>query len=128
MSAVPVTPEDLVELLHALKRAFDEDATDITISLVPTPTAEMPSSHRPVHYAGFERREDGSPRVLIWVDNAKLHLSAAELQAPMILAIADTGYAGAKWKTVFDQLGTDQARIRFTEQVQSLIENFGKPG
>jgi hypothetical protein len=126
----------------ALLRAVDaiDTSPNITISIVGKEPGEMPKTDPFFHYAGLDpKKQNGA---IIWMSHAVPDKPTADianqLRAAEELAVMDTGFAGPKWKAVYDYLaGLDaklpsgagdpyRSRHKLTAEIQSIIDSYSK--
>jgi hypothetical protein len=108
----------IVSLVH-MKDLFDafqlsKTSDRIVINIVGKPTSAMPNGAL-WHYAGSKSAATHVDS-WIWIDKAAPHTSeadqrviAAGMAAGMILAVMDSGFAGAFWKQFYDAEATKDA-------------------
>ena len=106
---------EVATLFDGVRAAFDPKNFSVHIGIVMTPAAKMPAYDPNVHYAGSRKSDDGKPAFSIWLLDS---LTPAQMAAPSVegalFGLMDTGYAGVRWKALYDQeaakdaaLGTD---------------------
>jgi hypothetical protein len=100
-----VSVTHLQDLFNAFQRAKTSER--IVINVVGKPTSAMPRGAL-WHYAGSKSAATHVDS-WVWLDNGAPHATAAEqrtiaagIAAGMLLAIMDSGFAGAFWKQFYD--------------------------
>ena len=95
---------EVATLLEGVRAAFDPKNFSVHIGIVMTPAAKMPAYDPNVHYAGAQKSADGKPAFSIWLLDS---LTPAQMAAPSIegafYGLTDTGFAGPRWKALYDQ-------------------------
>jgi hypothetical protein len=122
-----------------LLKAVDsiDTSPDITINIVGKDPGEMPKFDPFFHYAGLDPKN--AKRAIIWMSHAVPDKPTADianqLRAAEELACMDTGFAGPKWKAVYDYLASLDAKLPpdardpyrarhdLTTQIQKIIDS-----
>jgi hypothetical protein len=122
---------DIVTLLRAVQDS--KTRPGITINVVGKAASEMPGYDPIVHFAGL----DTSPTTAtIWVSKVPYtsEATAKALWAAVELACMATGFAGPKWKNIYDGVAAADAaqppgapnpykyRLGLTQQIKAIID------
>lgn len=103
IEGVTITGQDMSQLFGALHRALSptDDSIHLVISI--KKAEEMPSYDQQYHYAGITADSSGNRSLHVWInpDLSKQDEQNA-LAAGCMLAIADGGYAGTAFKSLYD--------------------------
>jgi hypothetical protein len=103
---------EVATLFDGVRAAFDPKNLSVHIGIVMTPAAKMPAYDPNVHYAVSRKRDDGKPAFTIWLLDS---LTPAQMATPSIegalFGLTDTGYAGPRWKALYDQEAAKDAAL-----------------
>lgn len=104
------TSEEMARLFIGIKNAFDPKDTSVHVNIDLRDRSLMPAYEPEWHYVGFSIAKDGNPGITVWVlrgmpDARTVHA----MEAGLILGLADSGYAGPKWKALYDAVAAKDA-------------------
>jgi tetratricopeptide (TPR) repeat protein len=103
---------EVATLFNGVRAAFDPKNFSVHIDIVLTPAAKMPPYDRNVHYAGPRKSDDGKPAFTILIlDSLKQEQMAVPLTEGAFFGLTDTGYAGPRWKALYDQEAAKDAAL-----------------
>ncbi|HEY1429250.1 MAG TPA: hypothetical protein VGF18_06730 [Candidatus Tumulicola sp.] len=107
-ATVQVSGADIVTLLKAVEAS--EKSPDIKITIGVKAAAEMPAYDPLVHFAGVDPKTNAAT---IWLSTPiqKTPATANALHASMELACMATGFAGPKWKSIYDSVASQDAAL-----------------
>jgi len=102
--------KEVAALFWGVHAALDPKDTSVHVKIDLKDRAQLPSYETEWHYAGSEKATDGNPSITIWIvkglaDQRTIHA----IEASLILGLADSGYAGPKWKAIYDQTAARDA-------------------
>ena len=131
-ASVQFTAHDVATLLKATMDAVK--SPDITINVVLKDSSAMPAYDPIFHFAGL----DTKGAAIIWVLSPvqKTESSANALRSATELACMATGFAGAFWKAIYDQVAAADAaqppgsanpykyRLGLTARIQAIIDGL----
>jgi hypothetical protein len=129
---IAFTAHDVADLLKATQDA--QTSPKITLNLLAKDASEMPAYDPIAHFAGI----DASGAGIIWASRTypKTQDGAWALRSALELACMATGFAGPKWKQIYDQLAAADAalpagspnpyqnRLGLTAQVRKIFESY----
>jgi hypothetical protein len=131
---VQFTGHDVATLLKATQDA--DTSPNITLRLLAKNPSEMPAYDPVAHFAGIDA---ASKAALIWMVQpypSKTGDGAWALRSAMELACMATGFAGPRWKQIYDQLASQDAalpadapnpylnRLALTVRVRKIVESY----
>ena len=113
------TLADAARLNQGFQRSFtDRSHTGVVF---PTPDVDMPKWDRVAHYVGPRHDPEGKLYYEMWVNEGFMYavkdLTHAEpsvgmpIYAMFLMAAMDSGLAGPKWKSYFEQAKRDDGRL-----------------
>ncbi len=106
------TGPELVVLFRGLHAAVDPNDKSVHLIVVGKSAAEMPAYDPKWHYAGVQARPDGTPAITIWLlrTTSQEEMQTA-IEAGVFLGLAESGYAGVKWKQLYDAAATADEKL-----------------
>jgi hypothetical protein len=112
IEGVTITGADIGKLFAALKLALNPNDKTIPITIDVKSANDMPPYDKDWHYEGISQTTTGDKMMYAWV-NADLHGEALQnaLLAPILLAVADGGYAGPAFKELYDVYAAKDAQL-----------------
>jgi hypothetical protein len=131
---VQFTAEDVAMLLKATRDV--DTSPKITVDLLSKKAADMPSYDPTAHFVGIDPK---SGAAVIWVLETAQAKSPATMQALLAaieLACMATGFAGPKWKGIYDHVAALDAaappdtvnpyryRLALTKQIQAIVDSY----
>lgn len=129
---VQFTAHDVATLLKATMDAVK--STNITINVVLKDATAMPAYDPIFHFAGLDAK--GAATIWVRAPVQKTEASANALRAATELACMATGFAGAFWKAIYDQVAAADAaqpadspnpytyRLGLTARIQAIIDGL----
>ena len=104
------TRADVRALAQAIQNVQTAPASEIDLTISALPVAQMPGYDPIAHYAGLKPGSPHSATIDIR-DGA----SQADVRVPLLaaleLACMDTGFAGARWKMIYDEAAAADAAL-----------------
>jgi len=104
------TNDDLVTLVRAVHAADTAPASEISVTVSTHSAGEMPSYDPIAHYNGLDAGQAHSASVWV-VGNPPASEIGDALLGAIELACMDTGFAGTKWKAIYDQVAVVDAAL-----------------
>jgi len=108
---VTFSADEMLRLFAGLRAALDPNDKSVHL-LVTSASAAMPSYDPQWHYGGAQIRPDGTPAIVLTVAPGIPQASIERaIEAGVLLGLADSGYAGPKWKALYDQAAAADAKL-----------------
>ena len=121
------------QIAALLKAVVDADKSPkITIDVSGKSAQDMPAYDPIVHYAGLDPATQ-HPQIWLLTNGPRSEEAVTAFNSAMMLAVMDSGFAGAAWKAYYDRLAAEDAalppgsknpylnRLMFTVQIHCLI-------
>jgi hypothetical protein len=130
---IQFTAPDLATLLKATQDA--QTSPNITINVLSKDAWDMPVYDPIVHFVGVDP-SSGAATLWILKSPPKTKDAADSLLGALELACMATGFAGLKWKSIYDSLAAMDAalpagapnpyayRLTLTRRIQRVIDNY----
>lgn len=130
---VQFTAKDLATLLKAAQDA--QSSPNISVKVDAKDAWDMPVYDPIVHFVGVDP-STGAATIWMLKSPPKTKDAADSLLAALELACMATGFAGPKWKSIYDNLAAMDAglpsgapnpyayRLTLTRRIQRLIDNY----
>lgn len=101
---------EIIALFGGIHAALDPKDTSIHVNIDVKTGTQMPAYDTDWHYAGSTTNPDATPAITIWIlkDIPEARARHA-IVAGLLLGLADSGYAGPKWKALYDQVAARDA-------------------
>jgi hypothetical protein len=97
----------------AIKNSASAPASQIYISISKLSAAQMPSYDPIAHYVGLTSGQPHSASIWLLESASQPDMGPA-LFGALALACMDTGFAGAKWKAIYDTVAAADAALPST--------------
>ena len=103
---------EVLALYDAVQRSMTLDRSIPSVLVRKNPW-QMPRYDRLAHYAGTGKNSDGERTIIIWINAAQRQGDDADhaRQQATILAVCDAGFAGSKFKSIYDTEALRDAKL-----------------
>ncbi len=131
---------EVAKLFDGLRAALDPKDKSIHLNMVVASPSQMPAYETTWHYAGVQVNPDGTPTItLLFAGSASKQDLITGVEAGTFLGLAQSGYAGTKWKAAYDAVAAADARLgsnaadpfqnrrTFALQLAALYERLRSP-
>jgi hypothetical protein len=112
IEGVTITADDMRRLFAALNLALKPNDSTIPILVSMKKASEMPPYDPQYHYLGISKDAKGARQMRVWINGDLSDKDSTDaIAAAFFLAIADGGYAGPAFKSLYDVFAKEDAQL-----------------
>jgi len=111
LDGMSFTPQDVSQLLGGMHSA-PGSSVHVQVNVIQKSAADMPPYDPARHYVRAVIGPDGAPQITLWIGpNLKDPNVVAGMLAGALLGLVDSGYAGPKWKQLYDRVAAQDKAL-----------------